>query len=145
MSTINPNPTPTVPVPREVAERLLAIRRMDRDEITEMYVDDERPESSKLEAEQADYDIAALSSALAAPANDGWNYNLDEAPKDSYVLLSVTGTSKCTFFEPQSVCSWWDEVEEQWMSFPRGYHQRHQIIAWRPLPSPAPKPEEGQR
>ena len=135
---MNPcNPTDPVPVPREVAEHAKECAIYVRDVMS-------LEEGAEKDAAKSACTARALESALAAPPDDGWNRNLGEAPKDDYVLLAVTGTSKCTFFEPQSVCSWWDEVEEKWMSFPKGYHQRHQIIAWRPLPAPAkPKRHRG--
>ena len=63
-----------------------------------------------------------------------WNYNLEEAPVDTYVLASCTFASRRFVIEGYKVCHDGAFLDVDGDQLSNAY-------AWMPLPDPAPLPE----
>lgn len=136
-----------VSIPREVAKRLLSLRRMDRDDAEQRRRDEEQSlrllpnpstkDFAMLEAEQTSTDISALEAALAeakaAPA-DGWSYDLSKAPKDQSNIDITT--------DDEQVCQVWYGYEShpdyEFFEDSCDVYPFHKVRAWRHRPAPAP-------
>jgi len=140
----NPN-TPTVPVPRDVAERLLGVRKNDLEFAQELCgcASVDFVESAM---DWCKLDIAALSSALAAPAaSEGWNADMYEAMNcNEYVTVLFHIDNRLT-----PLVALWDCMMEAWHIREHSankyrYIGRAAALGFRPLPAPTPKPEGGR-
>ena len=135
---MNPcNPTDPVPVPRSVAERALSDAKM------RLRIEKDRAGSGSIISAQYvetyEHDIAALESALAAPQDDGWCYELDKAPLEIPIEVSAT-----TLLGNQILRAICHDDGDGWFYLPDGGGQRLFPYAWRPLPAPAkPKRHRG--
>lgn len=72
---------------------------------------------------------------LSAPAaDDGWNFNLSEAPEGEQVILATEGGHVGEAIAPVR-----DDSDDDWFWAGAGFvHKNTPPIAWRPLPAPPP-------
>ena len=76
-----------------------------------------------------------INQALSAPAaDDGWNFNLSEAPEGEQVILATEGGHVEEAIAPVR-----DDSDDDWFWAGAGFvHKNTPPIAWRPLPAPPP-------
>jgi len=141
----NPN-TPTVPVPRDVAERLLEYLRIEselsqrRDDLVNMAEDHVSALSSALAAPTTEQSSAVQQPALAAPAaSEGWSGHLHDAMNRNEYFDVLFRMPNGRYENHAAI---WDCCMEMWnlKSYDGAeYLGQYAAIGYRPLHAPAPK------